>query len=143
MTVAEARSQRNSDELENERRRREVLGKEAISFLDEIASEMRSKKILENVQQVMGDSRLNEEQSEQLKTLLAVYFRGPPLDDIDVFRPPEEWDSGIRERQNEFQDKAAAFLTPAQSQTLRKLGSDYLDQKIKDALQKRKELGIR
>jgi hypothetical protein len=143
MTVAEARSQSNSDELENERRRREVLGTEAITFLDGIAFEMRTKKILENVQQVMGDSRLNEEQSEQLKSLLAVYFRAPPLDDIDVFRPPEEWDSGIRQRQNEFQDKAAAFLTSAQSQTLRKLGSDYLDQKIKDALQQRKELGIR
>jgi hypothetical protein len=77
-----------------------------------------------------------------LKPLLAIYFRAPPIDDIDVFLPPAEWEI-IRERQKDFHTKAAAFLTPEQSEKLKKLGSGYLDQKIKDALQKRKELGIR
>jgi hypothetical protein len=142
MTVAEARSQQESDQVENERRRREVLGEEAITFLDGVSLGLRTDKIMENVQEFMGDERLNQAQSDQLKPLLAIYFRAPPIDDIDVFRPPAEWEI-IRERQKDFHIRAVDFLTPAQSEKLKQLGSDYLDQKIKDARQKRKELGIR
>jgi hypothetical protein len=124
--VADALRQRNQDRVEGETRRREVLGPEGNAFFESIGDGRRNdevKRLLNAVQQNMGDNPLNQQQSDRLQSLLKTEFATLPFDDTDLLRPPEEWAQVISERQQNVLNGIAAYLTPAQIETLKALGA--------------------
>src|SRR6185369_9011021 len=77
-------------EVENERRTREVLGDQGVSFLNGIAEGMRNdeaKRLLGLVQENMGANRLDLDQSDRLQELLKSELVTINMDDIELFRP--------------------------------------------------------
>ena len=50
-----------------------------------------AKRLLNGIQQNMGANNLTQEQSNRLQSLLKSELCTLPLDDIDLFRPPEWW----------------------------------------------------
>jgi hypothetical protein len=145
-TVTDAVRARDQDRLEDEQRRREVLGPAGNAFFESIADGMRNteaKRLLDLVQQNMGGNALNQEQSERLKGLLKSEFCTLALDDTDLFRPPEEWAQIIGERQQNVLNGIAAWLTPTQVETLKALGAYDLAERQKQLLVRRKTLGIK
>jgi hypothetical protein len=144
--VADALRQRDQDCLEGEIRRREVLGPEGNAFFESIGDGMRNdeaKRLLNAIQQNMGDNPLNQQQSDRLQSLLKAEFATLPFDDTDLFRPPEEWAQVISERQQNVLNGIAAYLNPAQIETLKALGAYDLAERQKQMMIKRKSLGIK
>jgi hypothetical protein len=144
--VADAVRQRDQDRLEEESRRREALGSEGSAFFESIGDGMRNteaKRLLSAVQQNMGGNELNREQSDRLQGLLKAEFCTLSFDDTDLFRPPAEWAQVISERQQNVLNGIAAYLTPAQVETLKALGAYDLAERMKEMMQRRKSLGIK
>jgi hypothetical protein len=144
--VADAVRARDQDRVEDEQRRREVLGAAGNAFFESIADGMRNteaKRLLDLVQENMGGDALNPEQSERLKGLLKSEFCTLALDDTDLFRPPEEWTQILVERQQNVLSGIAGYLSPAQVETLKALGTYDLAERQKQLMQRRKALGIK
>lgn len=72
-----------------------------------------AKRLLSAIQQNMGDSPLDQQQSDRLQGLLKAELCTIHLDDTDLFRPREEWAQVISERQQNVLVGIAAYLTPA------------------------------
>lgn len=146
MTVADAVRERDNDNVESERRRREVLGEKASGWFDELADGIRgdeAKRRVTEIQKNMGAHTLNEEQSVRLQSLIKVQVTKAQFDDIDAFRSPEEFAQVIRDDQNLVLDQAAGFLSPAQLETLKTLGVARIEREVKSMIHRRRALGIR
>ncbi|HZL43084.1 MAG TPA: hypothetical protein VFD66_07365 [Verrucomicrobiae bacterium] len=146
MTVADALAERDRDNLESDDRKRAVLGAEGCAFRESIAEGMRNdeaKRLLNIIQQNMGGNTLSQDQSSRLQGLLKTEIVGIPLDDTDLFRPPDEWAQIVAERQQNVLSGAAAFLSESQMETLKALTAVDLAQRRQEMVLKRKALGIR
>jgi hypothetical protein len=145
MTVAEAARQRDADEAEYEQQSREVLGDTGMDFLNGIAEGIRkneAKRLAGIVQDNMAANPLSPEQSERLQALIKVDIIPIRMDDVELFRPPEEWTQYCLECQRKFLTAAADFLTPAQQETLKTIGATVLTNGQQQMAQRRKALGI-
>jgi hypothetical protein len=146
MTVDEAERERASDEAENERRCHEVLGDEGMTFLNGIANEMRNaeaKRLCGIIQDNMGANQLNQDQGDRLQALLKAEVVAINMDDLELFRPPQEWTQDILERQQRILREATAFLTPSQLDTLKNLAAYDLAERQKQMTARRTALGLR
>lgn len=144
--VADALRERDRDNAELENQQRAVLGPEGSAFLDSIAEGMctdEAKRLVNGLRQGMGSNTLDQEQSDRLQSLIKVELVTLPLDDTDLFRPPEEWAQIVSERQQNVLRAAAAFLTPAQVEVLTTLTAVDLAQRQEQMILKRKSLGIK
>ena len=146
MSVEQALSQRDEDRLQEESRRREILGPEGQTVLESIADGMRNdaaKRLVGAIQQNMGDEPLSPEQSGKLQGLIKAEVSAPSLDNTDLFRPPAEWTQIVSDRQQNVVRGAAEFLTPAQTETLKGLVALNLEQWQAQRAQRGKALGIK
>src|SRR6185369_2998222 len=146
MTVAEALSERAADEVENERRTREVLGDQGVSFLNGIAEGMRNdeaKRLLGLVQENMGANRLDLDQSDRLQELLKSELVTINMDDIELFRPPEQWAQDLLSHQERILSAATTFLTPSQVEALKAIGAYDLAERQEQMAARRTVLGIK
>jgi hypothetical protein len=142
----EAERERASDEAENERRCHEVLGDEGMTFLNGIANEMRNaeaKRLCGIIQDNMGANQLNQDQGDRLQALLKAEVVAINMDDLELFRPPQEWTQDILERQQRILREATAFLTPSQLDTLKNLAAYDLAERQKQMTARRTALGLR
>jgi hypothetical protein len=146
LTFAEALRERDNDEAETERRRHELLGDEGYAFLNGIADGMRNteaRRLLNLIQQNAGDNKLNPEQCDRLQGLLKTEIAAIKMDDVELFRPPDEWTQLCLERQQNILKVAVDFLAPAQLEMLKALGAYNLAEMQKQMLARRKSLGIK
>jgi hypothetical protein len=146
MPVAEAIRERDEDDVEFEKKRHEVLGDEGYAFYNGIADGMitdEAKRLLKLIQQNMGGNELSQEQSERLQPLIKSEIVPIKMDDVELFRPPEEWAQGCVQRQENVARSAAEFLTPAQLETLRAIGAYDLADRQKQMAARRESLGIK
>jgi hypothetical protein len=146
MTVAEAARQRASDATENAQRRQEVLGDEGVAFLNGIADGMQkdeAKRLAGIVQNNMGSNPLNQEQSDRLQALIKAEIIPINMDDIELFRPPQEWAQYCLECQQKVLSAATDFLTPAQLEILKAIGAADLANRQQRMADRRKALGIK
>jgi hypothetical protein len=146
MTVDEAEQQRATDDAEHQRRCREVLGDEGMTFLNGIADGMRdteAKRLLGIIQDNMGANQLNQDQGDRLQALLKAEVVSINMDDVELFRPPEEWTQGILERQQRILSEATTFLTPSQLDVLKSLAANDLAERQKQMTARRTALGLR
>jgi hypothetical protein len=146
MTVADALVERANDEAEDERRNREVLGDKGVSFLNGIAEGMRNneaKRLLGLIQDNMRDNQLSRDQSDRLQALLKTEVVTINMDDIELFRPPEEWTQDILSRQGRILNAATTFLTVTQLETLKSLGAADLAERQNQMATRRTALGIK
>jgi hypothetical protein len=145
MSVADAIRERDNDQLESEKRQREVLGDSANQFLDGIADSMRNeeaKRLVKLIQQNMGNNALTQEQSERLQPLIKTEIMSINMDDVELFRPPNEWARQCTQHQENVLQAAADFLTAAQIETLRVIASYDLADRQKRMAARRQSLGI-
>ena len=146
MTVDEAARERTTDEAEHEQRCREVLGDQGMSFLNGIAEGMRNdeaKRLLGMIQDNMAGNQLNQDQRDRLQALLKSEILTINMDDVELFRPAEEWTQDIVERQQRILSEAIGFLNPAQVETLKLLGAADLAERQKQMAARRTALGIK
>ena len=146
MTVDEAEQQRATDDAEHERRCREVLGDGGMTFLNGIADGMRdteAKRLLGTVQDNLGANQLNHYQGDRLQALLKAEVVSINMDDLELFRPPDEWTQGILERQQRILSEATTFLTPSQLDVLKSLAAYDLAERQKQMTARRTALGLR
>ncbi len=145
IAVADALRERDNDEVEFDKQRHEVLGDEGYTFYNGIADGMRTaeaKRLLTLVQQNMGGNDLNQDQSDRLQALIKTQIVTLNMDDIRVFRPPDEWaERCIGHQQNVLQG-AAEFLAPAQLENLRAIAAYDLADRQRQMAARRKSLGI-
>jgi hypothetical protein len=145
LALADALRERDHDTQELEGRQRALLGPEGAAFLDSIADGMRNdeaKRLLSGIQPAMGDNPLTQDQLDRLQGLIKTQLVTLPCDDIDLFRPPEEWSQLIGERHQNVLRAATDFLTPAQLNTLNTLAAADLAERQSQLALKRKSLGI-
>ncbi len=146
MSVADAIRERDNDELESEKRQREVLGDSANQFLNGIADGMRNeeaKRIGKLIQQNMGNNPLAQEQSDRLQPLIKTEMVAVKMDDVELFRPPDEWAREWSQHQENVFRAAADFLAPAQIDTLRAIAAFDLADRQKRMAARRQSLGIK
>ena len=144
--LADALPERDQDNAELESRQRALLGPEGTAFLDSIAEGMRNdeaRRLVNGIRQSMGSNILDQEQSDRLQTLIKTELVTLPLDDIDLFRPPEEWTQLVHEREQNVLRAAADFLTPTQLETLSTFADEDLVGRQKQMMVRRKALGIK
>jgi hypothetical protein len=144
--LADAQRERDNDKQELESQQREVLGAEGRAFLDSVAEGMRNdeaKRLANGIQEAMGDNALNEQQREKLQGLIKTEIVALPLDDTDLFRPPDEWAQIVSEHQQNLIHAAADFLSATQLETLRSLAALDLAARQRQMIQRRKSLGVR
>ncbi len=145
LSVADAIQQRDNDEVEFEKKRHEVLGDSGYEFLNGIADGMRNdeaKRLLKLIQQNMGDNALSQEQSDRLQPLIKREIVMMNTDDVDLFRPPDEWARYYLEHQENVLQAGSGFLTPAQIETLRTIAAYDLADRQKRMAARRQSLGI-
>ena len=145
MSLADAIRQRDDDDVEFEKKRHEVLGDSGYEFLNGIAEGMRNdeaKRLLRLVQQNMGDNPLTQEQSDRLQPLIKSEIVSINMDDVELFRLPDEWAQQYMQRQENVLQAASGFLTPAQIETLRAIGGYDLADRQKRMAARRQSLGI-
>ena len=144
---AAALQARDSDDAETEKRRRELLGEEGTAFFNGIADGMRNdeaNRLLKVIQRNMGGNELRPEQAERLQGLIkSEIVVGIHMDDVELFRPREEWARLCAERHQNVLRGAAAFLTPAQLEALRLLGAQDLAERQRQMAARRASLGIK
>jgi hypothetical protein len=146
ITVADALRERDRDNAELEKQQHALLGPEGSAFLNSIADGMQNteaKRLVNGIQPNMGNNTLNSEQRGRLESLMKAELVKMPLDDTDLFRPPEEWARFVSERQQNVLRAAADFLTPAQLETLKILAAYDLADRQKQMMRKRSSLGIK
>jgi hypothetical protein len=146
MTVDEAERERASDDAEHERRCRAVLGDEGMNFLNGIAEGMRNdeaKRLLGIIQDNMAGNKLNQDQSDRLRALLKAEIVTINSDDVELFRPPDEWTQNILDRQQRILSEATSFLTQPQLDALKSLGAYDLAERQKQMTARRTALGIK
>jgi hypothetical protein len=146
ITVTQALNERVSDETAHEQRCREVLGDEGMTFLNGIADGMKNdeaKRLCGIIQDNMGGNRLNQDQSDRLQALLKAEVVTINMDDVELFRPPEEWTQGILERYQKILSQATGFLNPEQLETLKTLGAADLAERQKQMSARRSAVGIK
>ncbi len=146
LSVADALRQRDQDEAQLELQKHQALGDSGYEFLNGIADGMRNdeaKRLLKLVQQNMGDNPLTPEQSDRLQPLFKSEIVMANTDEVDLFRPPDDWAREYLQHEENILQAASGFLTPAQIETLRAIGSyDLADRQNRMAAQ-RKSLGLR
>ena len=144
--LADALRERDQENAELESLQRALLGPEGSAFLDSIAEGMRTdeaRRLVNGIRQGMGSNTLDQEQSDRLQTLIKTELVTLPLDDIDLFRAPEEWTQLVHERERNVLRAAADFLTPTQLETLSTFADEDLAERQKQMLLRRKALGIK
>ncbi len=146
MSVAQALSQRDEDQRQEESRRREILGPQGEAFFQSIADGMRNdqaKLLVGAIQQNLGGEPLSREQSDKLQGLIKTEIcTGMSLDDTDLFRPLDEWTQIVSDHQQKVVRGAAGFLSPVQLETLKGLVALNLAQWQEQRAQRCKALGI-
>lgn len=145
LPVEAASQQRDQDEATYDQRSREVLGDGGKAFLDGIADGMRNdeaKRLLDLIQQNLGDNHLSPEQGTQLQVLLKTDIVPLKMDDVELFRPPDAWAQYYQGVQQQIAEAAAGFLTPAQLEALKEIGAYDLDARQKQMAARRAALGI-
>lgn len=146
MPVADALSQRDADRQQQESQRREILGPEGAAFLDSVADGMRNdaaSRLVGAIQQNMGGEPLTQEQTGKLQGLIKTEIvMGLSLDNIDLFRPLDEWTQLVSDRQQNVMRGAAEFLSPSQLETFKELAALNLKQMQDQRTQQIKALGI-
>jgi hypothetical protein len=146
LTVEQALRQRDSDDLEVENRRREILGDKGAEFINGIGDGMRNdeaKRLLKLIQENMSGNELSPEQSDRLQGLIKSELVEIHMDDTDLFRPVDEWGRVFGEHQEKVLLAAAGFLTSAQLDTLKGLAAYDLAERQKQNALKRGALGIK
>lgn len=146
MTVADALSERDKDATEWEQRRHDVLGDDGFAFYNGIADAMRTdeaKRLLGIIQQNMGGNTLGQDQGDRLQGLIKTEIVTISPDDVDLFRPPQEWTQIYLQRQQNVLAAAADFLTPDQLDTLKALGEYGLAERQRQMMARRTSLGIK
>jgi hypothetical protein len=146
ITVDEAEHERASDEADHERGCREVLGDEGMNFLNGIAEGMRNdetKRLLGIIQDNMAGNQLNQDQRDRLQGLLKAEIVTINSDDVELFRPLDEWTQDILDRQQRILSEAASFLTPSQLDALKSLGAYDLAERQKQMAARRTALGVK
>ena len=144
-SVDDAIRQRDNDEGEFEKKKHEVLGDSGYDFLNGIADGMRNdeaKRLLKLVQQNMGNNALTQEQSDRLQPLFKTEIVSINMDDVEVFRPPDEWALSCLQHHENVLRAAADFLTPAQVETLRAIAAYDVTDRQKRLAARRRSLGI-
>ena len=145
LSVADAIRERDNDEAEFEKKRHEVLGDSGYEFLNGIADGMRNdeaKRLLKLIQQNMGDNALTQEQRDRLQPLIKSEIVSINTDNVELFRPPDEWARQYLQRQENMYQAASGFLTPAQIETLRAIAAYDLADRQKRMAARRQSLGI-
>jgi hypothetical protein len=145
MSVADAIRERDNDQLESEKRQHEVLGDSGYQFLNGIADGMRTeeaKRLLKLVQQNMGNNPLTPEQSDRLQPLIKSEIVSINMDDIELFRPSDEWARQCLQHHSNVLQAAADFLTPAQIEALRAIATFDLADRQRHMAARRQSLGI-
>jgi hypothetical protein len=145
LSVADAIRERDNDEVEVEKKRHEVLGDSGYEFLNGIADGMRNdeaKRLLKLLQQNMGGNALTQEQSDRLQPLIKTEIVSINTDNVELFRPPDEWARQYLQRQENMLQAASGFLTPAQIETLRAIAAYDLADRQKRMAARRRSLGI-
>jgi hypothetical protein len=146
ITLDEATRESAKDNVEHEQRCQEVLGDEGMKLLNGIADGMRNdeaKRLLGIIQDNMGSNRLNQNQSDRLQSLLKTEILTINTDDVELFRPPEDWTQDILARQQRIVSEATVFLNPDQLETLKTLGAADLAERQKQMANRRTALGIK
>jgi hypothetical protein len=146
MALADAQRERDNDRQELESQQRSLLGAEGSAFLDSIAEGMRNdeaKRLANGIQEAMRDDTLNDQQREKLQSLIKTNIVTIPLDDTDLFRPPDEWVQIVNEHHQNIVRAAGDFLSATQLETLRNLAALDLAARQQQMIQQRKSLGIR
>jgi hypothetical protein len=146
MPVADALRERDEDEVELLKRQHEALGDEAYAFYNGIAEGMRTdeaKRLLKLIQQNMAGNDLTQEQSDRLQPLIKSEIVPINMDDVELFRPADEWAQRCIQRQENVLRSAADFLTPTQLETLRIIAAYDLADRQKRMAARRESLGIR
>jgi hypothetical protein len=145
LSVADAIRQRDNDEVEFEKKRHEVLGDSGYEFLNGIADGMRNdeaKRLLKLIQQNMGGNALTQEQSDRLQPLIKSEIVSINTDNVELFRPPDEWARQYLQRHENVLQAGSGFLTPAQIETLRAIAAYDLADRQKRMAARRQSLGI-
>jgi hypothetical protein len=144
--VTDALQERDNDELESQRRCREILGDQGCDFWNSIADGMRSNeatRLVGIIQQNMGDNPLSQEQNSQLQALVKTEIVPVNMDDIELFRPPEEWAQIYLTHQQNVLNGMIDSLTPAQVESLKTIGAYDLADRQKQMAARRTSLGIK
>jgi hypothetical protein len=138
--------QRDANEADYEQQSRAVLGDDGMNFLNGIADGIRNneaKRLAGIVQGNMAANPMTPEQSDRLQALIKAEIVSVKMDDVELFRPPEELTQYGFERQRKLLTAAADFLTPAQLETLKTMGAAVLANGQQQMAQRRKALGIK
>jgi hypothetical protein len=146
LSVAEAVRQRDQAYQEQQDQRRELLGPDGWTVLQNVADDMRNnaaKSLTGAVQANMGNNPLTQEQSERLQSAIKAEVTANNMDDTDLFRPLDEWTQMVTDRQQHVMQAASGFLTPAQQETLQYLVGENLKQLLQQREQRCKVLGIK
>lgn len=145
LSVADAVRQRDLDNEEQQQQRRELLGPDGWEVLQSIADGIRNdaaKRLTGTVQANMGNNPLTQAQSDRLQGLIKAEVAANSMDDIDLFRPVNEWTQMATDHEQHVLQAAAEFLTPGQLGTLQSLEGENLKQLLQLRDQRRKAIGI-
>jgi hypothetical protein len=145
LSVNDAIRERDNDEIELEKKRREVLGESGYEFLNGIADGMRNeeaKRVLKLIQQNMGPNTLTGDQSDKLQALIKREIVSLNVGNEDLFRPPDELVRQYWQRLEDVLQAASGFLTPNQIETMRTIAAYDLADRQKRVAARRQSLGI-
>lgn len=145
LSVAEAVRQRDQDNQEQQNQRYALLGPDGWATLQSIADGMRegvAKRLIETIQANTRNNPLTQEQTDRLHSVIKAEVTANTMDDVDMFRPVDEWTQMITDRQQYVLQAASEFLTPAQLETLQFLERANLAQLLQQRDQRRKAIGI-
>jgi hypothetical protein len=145
LSPADAIQKRDSDEAEYDRRSREILGDSGMNFLNGIADGMRNteaQRLLGIIQDNMGENRLTQDQVDRIQPLIKSDIVSIKMDDVELFRPLDEWAQYCVGCQQKVLNAAADYLTAAQLDTLKAVGAYDLADRQKQMAARRAALGI-
>ena len=145
LSVADALRQRDEDNQKQQDQRREILGPDGSAVLQSVADGMRNgtaQRLTGIVQASLGNNPLTQEQSDSLQSAIKTEVTANSMDDIDLFRPVEEWTQMVTDHEQHVMQTASGFLTTAQLGTLQFLEEANLRLMLQQREQRRKALGI-
>jgi hypothetical protein len=102
-----------------------------------------TKRLLGIIQDNMAGNQLNQDQRDRLQGLLKAEIVTINSDDVELFRPLDEWTQDILDRQQRILSEAASFLTPSQLDALKSLGAYDLAERQKQMAARRTALGVK
>ncbi len=145
LSVADAARQRDQDLQSQQDQRRELLGPDGSQVLQSIADGMQNNvanSMMSAIQASMGNNPLTQEQSDQLQTAIKAEIAANTMDDVDLFRPADEWTQMVTDHEQHVLQTAAGFLTQAQLGTLQTLEGANLQLLLQKRAQRLKALGV-